>query len=39
MRGIIPDKKYIHDVELKNKDGKTVCYYLFNNNIKIPERW
>lgn len=39
IKGIIPDKKYIHDPEIRDKYNNTVCYYLFNNNINIPEEW
>ena len=39
MKGIIPDEKYSHDPELKNNEGHTVCYYLFNNGMEIPEKW
>ena len=39
MKGIIPDEKYYHDPELKNNDGKTVCYYLWDNGIPVPEEW
>ena len=37
MKGIIPVEEYWHDPELKNKDGKTVCYYLWDNGIIVPE--
>ena len=33
IKGEIPGKEYYHDVELKDKDGKTVCYYLWDNGI------
>ena len=39
IKGIIPDEKYYHDPELKNNDGKTVCYYLWDNGISVPEEW
>ena len=39
MKGIIPDKQYWHDPELRDNDGNTVCYYLWDNGIMVPERW
>ena len=34
---IIPSKEWEHDPELKDKYGNTVCYYLFNNRLQVPE--
>ena len=39
MKGQIPDSIYNHDPDIKDNEGHTVCYYLFNNEINIPERW
>ena len=39
MKGIIPDKRYQHDPNLKNKEGNTVCFYLWDNGIEVPEEW
>ena len=33
MKGEIPGQEYYHDPELKDKDGHTVCYYLWDNGI------
>ena len=38
-KGVIPSKEYQHDPNITNIDGKTVCYYLFNNGVKVPEEW
>ena len=39
MKGYIPENKYYHDPEMKNNEGHTVCYYLWDNSIKVPEEW
>ena len=39
MKGEIPSKENYHDPELKNKENKTVCYYLWNNGIEVPNNW
>ena len=36
MRGIVPGREYYHDPEIRNKDGHTVCFYLWNNGIIVP---
>ena len=30
MQGIIPDNENYHDSNIKNKEGHTVCYYLWD---------
>ena len=30
---IIPSDEWYHNPNIKNKDGHTVCYYLFNNGL------
>lgn len=37
--GIIPGEKYYHDPEIRDKDGHTVCYYLFIKGIRVPGKW
>ena len=39
MKGIIPSEKYYHNPEIRNKDGKTVCYYLWDNCVEVPKEW
>ena len=28
-----------HNPELRNNDGKTVCYYLWLNGTYVPDYW
>ena len=37
MKGIIPGREYWHDPEMRNKEGKTVCFYLWDNGIEVPD--
>ena len=37
--GIIPPEEYYHDPELRDSRYNTVCYYLWDNGIYVPERW
>ena len=39
MKGIIPDKQYWHDPKIKDKEGHTVCYYLWDNGVIVPDIW
>ena len=39
LNGKIPEDKFLHYGDLKNKYNHTVCYYLFNKGIKVPEKW
>ena len=39
MKCIIPEKEYYHDLNLKNYEDKTVCYYLWDNGIPVPDEW
>ena len=38
-RGIIPGKEYYHNPNIIDNEGKTVCYYLWDNGIMVPEEW
>ena len=39
MKGIMPRWEYYNNPNLKNNEGKTVCYYLWENGILVPEYW
>ena len=32
-------KEWEHDPEIKNNEGHTVCYYLWDNGVIAPEEW
>ena len=34
-----PGEEWIHDLELKSKDGNTVKRLLEENNIEVPNYW
>ena len=37
--GIIPDRQWNHDPNLKDIDNKTVTDYLIKNKFLIPNEW
>ena len=39
MNRIIGGKEYYHDPEIRNKEGKTVCFYIWKLGAKVPEYW
>ena len=39
LNGKIPENKFKHDANIKNKYGKTVCYYLWDNGVEVLKCW
>ena len=39
LNSIIPPKEWYHNPEIKDKDSNTVCYYLWDNGIIVPDNW
>lgn len=38
--GIVPPEEWLHNKYLKDNLNRTVCDYLFKNNIEnIPQEW
>ena len=35
----MPDKKYYHDPNIKDRNGYTVADYLKDNNLPVPNEW